>query len=48
MCYSSRDQTVSVACVTTLLVEGNFSHVLCEPETLMTWELSHRATNCNR
>jgi hypothetical protein len=42
--YSSRDQTVHFANVTSLRVEGKQAHILCKPKTLPTKELIQRAT----
>jgi hypothetical protein len=45
--YSSRDQTVHFAYVTSFWVEGNQTHIglQCKPKTLPTKELRQRATN---
>jgi hypothetical protein len=36
---------VRFAYVTSLQAEGKQTHILCEPKTLLTWELRQRATN---
>jgi hypothetical protein len=44
--YSTRDQAVRYAHVTTLLVEGKQTHIPCKPKTLPTQEMRQWATNC--
>jgi hypothetical protein len=41
--YSSRDQTVRFAYVTSLRMKGKRTHVPCKPKTLPTYEVAQRA-----
>jgi hypothetical protein len=41
--FSTRDQTVRFACVTSLWVEGKQPHILCKPQTLSTQDPRQRA-----